>query len=151
MDHGGAIVIRTAQASATTGHRPAINTLRGEFDAMIAGELCRFDTRLSTIAAIEEACGGRAIVEVLNGIILGRRAKDQIPLIAAALKAADPWRDDPEALAAEATVGEAEAFVLALVFALGFTVGSGPREGRDDDPLDRASDGGAGGNSRSGA
>ncbi len=129
---------------------PALNALRGEFAASIAGEPCRFDTRLATVAAIEEACGDRPIAEVLNGVILGRRAKDLMPLIEAALRAADPWRDDPALLAAQATVEEAEAFVLALILALGFTVG-GRTEGSDAPPLDGAPDGGAGASSRSAA
>lgn len=131
--------------------RPSINTLRGEFEATIAGELCRFDTRLSTIAALEAACGDRAIVEVLNGIIVGRRARDQIPLLAAALACAEPPHPQPDALAANANVGEAEAFVLALIFALGFTVGAGSTKGGDGAPLDGASTGGAGGSLRSAA
>ena len=130
---------------------PAVNTLRGEFTTPIAGEPCRFDTRLATIAAIEEACGDRAVVEVLNGIVLGRRARDLIPLIAAALAAAEPWRADPQGQAAQASVEEAEAFVLALILALGFSIGEGRREPPDARPLDGAPDGGAGANSRSAA
>lgn len=139
----------------STERRSVINTLRGEFEAAIGGAFFRFDTRLSTIASIEEACGGRPIVEVLNGIIVGRRAKEQIPLIAAALAAADPRPDDPGALAATATVGEAEAFILALVFALGFTVAAPVRgageASREPGPLAGSPPGGGGGNSRSAA
>lgn len=140
-------MIRTEPAPAR--RRPSINTLRGEFEATIAGELCRFDTRLSTIAAMEAACGDRAIVEVLNGIIVGRRARDQIPLLAAALASAEPPHPRPEDLAAKANIGEAEAFVLALIFALGFTVGAGSAKGGDGGPLDGTSTGGAGGSLRS--
>ena len=113
--------------------------------------MIRFDTRLSTVAAIEQACGDRAVVEVLNRVIAGRRARDQIPLIAAALAAADPAQADPESVAASATVSEAEAFVLALVFALGLTVAGERREGNGDGPLDRTSDGADGASSRSAA
>lgn len=130
--------------------RPAINPMRGEFELPVAGEPCRFDTRLSTVALIEVACGDRAIVEILNGIIAERRARDVMPLLAAALVAAGRGPDEAEALAAAATVGEAEAFVLALVFALGFTVGR-PAEGGGAPPLAGPSSGGAGASSRSAA
>ena len=145
-------MIRTVPtSSAAEARRPVINSLRGEFETTIAGELRRFDTRLSPIAAIEEACGGRAVVEVLNGVILGRRARDQIPLISAALAASDPERDDAEERAAPATVGEAEAFVLALVFALGFKVADrGTGEGAGV-PLDASRNGRAGASSPSAA
>jgi hypothetical protein len=145
-------MIRAAAAlSSGKGRRPMINTQRGEFEATVAGELCRFDTRLSTIAAIEAACGNRAVVEVLNGIILGRRAQDQIDLIGAALACADPPRADAEDLAARATVAEAEAFVLALVFALGFKVAARQGESEAGDPLDHPGAGVAGESSRSAA
>ena len=121
---------------------PLINTMRGEFEATIAGARHRFDTRLGTMAAIEAACGDRAVVDVLNAIIVGRRAADQIPLLAAALAGADPAPDDPDRCAAEATVGEAEAFVLALIFALGFKVGEGGAGAKT--PLDAATSGGDG-------
>lgn len=138
---------QTIPAHASKPRRGVINTARGEFETAIAGEMVRFDTRLSTVAAIEQACGDRAVVAVLNDIIAGRRARDQIPLIAAALAAADPARPDPEAFAASATVGEAEAFLLALVFALGLTVAGERREGGTEVPLDRLSDGADGASS----
>lgn len=141
-------MIRTAPQAA--GRGPAINPLRGEFELPVAGEPCRFDTRLSTVALIETACGERAIVEVLNGIIAERRARDVMPLLAAALVAAGRGPAEAEALAASATVGEAEAFVLALIFALGFTVGR-PGERGGAPPLAEASSGGAGASSRSAA
>lgn len=132
------------------GRRPAINVLRGEFELPVAGEACRFDTRLSSIALIEAACGERAIVEILNGIIAERRARDVMPLLAAALVAGGRGPAEAEALAATATVGEAEAFVLALIFALGFSVGrEGDRDGAP--PLAAGSSGGAGASSRSAA
>ena len=140
-----------ATSAAAQERRPAFNTMRGEFQTAIAGELRRFDTKLSTIAAIEEACGGRAIVEVLNGIILGRKARDQILLISAALAAADPARFDAEERAAQASVGEAEAFILALVFALGFKVADREASGGPGVPLDAASNGPAGASSLSDA
>ncbi len=141
-------MIRTAPQAA--GRGPAINPLRGEFELPVAGEPCRFDTRLSTVALIETACGERAIVEILNGIIAERRARDVMPLLAAALVAAGRGPAEAEALAASATVGEAEAFVLALIFALGFTVGR-PGERGGAPPLAEASSGGAGASSRSAA
>ncbi len=128
--------------------RPAINPMRGEFAVLVAGELCRFDTRLATIATIEAACGDRPIVEVLNGIIAGRRARDVIPLLSAALAAADPPHPDGDALASRASIGEAEAFVLALIFALGFTVGR-DGEGGNQPPLPQTSPGALGGSSPS--
>jgi hypothetical protein len=141
-------MIRTAAMAGT--RQPAINTLMGEFEVTVAGKLRRFDTRLSSIAAIEEACGDRPVVDVLNAIIAGRRAKDLMPLLAAALAAADP-SCDAESLAAEATVGEAEAFVLAFIFALGFTVGATAQgEGRSV-PLDGPHNGATGAPSRSAA
>lgn len=130
--------------------RPAVNALRGEFIASIAGEPCRFDTRLATIAAIEEACGDRPIVEVLNGIVLGRRARDLIPLVAAALSAAEPWRADAAEVAAQATIEEAETFMLALLVALGFTVEQGHGEASPP-PLDDGTDGDGGASSPSAA
>ncbi len=140
-----------ARAAAPAG-RPVINAIRGEFQTPIAGRLFRFDTRLSTVAAIEDACGDRAIVDVLNGIITGRRARDQIPLIGAALAAAVPEPDEPAALAAQASAGEAEAFILALVFALGFSIAApAAAEDRQASPLAEPSAGDAGGSSRSAA
>ena len=132
-----------------TGRGPVVNTMRGEFEAAVAGEFFRFDTRLSTVAAIEAACGDRAIVDVLNGIIAGRRARDQIPLIEAALAAADPACENVAALAGRATVGEAEAFILALIFALGFTVGAKGEAAGGPAPLDARSNGASGAASRS--
>lgn len=133
------------------GYRPAaINPLRGEFAVPVGGDLCRFDTRLSTIAAIEAACGDRPIVTVLNGIIAERRARDVIPLLAAALDAADPPDPEAAARAGRASVGEAEAFVLALVFALGFSVGR-TGEGGTTPPLPDAASGSSGAPSRSAA
>ncbi len=130
---------------------PAANALRGEFTAAVAGEPHRFDTRLATVAAIEDACGDRPIVEVLNGVVLGRRARDVIPLIAAALAAAEPGRPDAAALARRATVEEGEVFVLGLILALGFTVAPHGEGGATSSPLDGAPDGGAGASSRSAA
>ena len=141
---------RTGPASA----RPAVNPMNGEFAVLVAGELCRFDTRLATIAAVEAACGDQPIVEILNGIVRGRRARDVIPLLAATLRCAEPpSAGDPDELAARATVGEAEAFVLALIFALGFTVGGTAVRGEEDPgrPLDGSSSGAAGGPLRSAA
>lgn len=145
-------MIRAASAGNGTADaaRPVANTLRGEFIVPIAGESCRFDTRLGTIAAIEDACGDRPIVEVLNGIVLGRRARDLIPLVAAALAAAEPWRADAADLAAQATIEEAETFMLALLVALGFTVGQGNGESAPS-PLDDEPDGDAGASSPSAA
>lgn len=141
-------MIRTA---AMTGARqPAINTMRGEFEVTMAGKLRRFDTRLSTIAAIEAACGDRAVVEVLNAIIAGRRARDQIPLLAAALAAADP-SCDADIVAAQATIGESEAFILAFIFALGFTLGPVVEGEGESGPLDGRSGGATGAPSRSAA
>lgn len=141
-------MIRTEQQRAAW--RPAINPMRGEFELPVAGEPCRFDTRLSTIALIEAACGDRPIVEILNAIIVARRARDVMPVLAAALVAAGRGPAEAEALAASATVGEAEAFVLALVFALGFSVGR-EGDGAGTPPLAGASSGGAGVSSRSAA
>ncbi|WP_131194927.1 hypothetical protein [Lichenihabitans psoromatis] len=141
-----------AASSSRRDRRGLINPLSGEFQTSIDGTMCRFDTRLATIAAIETACGDRAIVEVLNGVILGRRAKDQIAVIAAALAAVEPGRDDAEERAARATVNEAEAFVLALVFALGFSIASSQAEARADGrPFDGPSAGANGESSRSAA
>ncbi len=52
--------------------------------------------------------------------MFGRRAADQMALIAGALAA--PGHADPEARAARCAAVEAEAFVLALMEALGFEV-----------------------------
>jgi hypothetical protein len=120
--------------------------LRGTFEAAIAGEPLRFDTRLGTIAAIEERCGDQPIVEIVNAAVFGRRARDRIALLAAAIAATG--RDDAEVLAADATVPEAEGFILALMEALGFTVASRGEESRQG-PLAEPSTGDAGGNSPS--
>lgn len=143
-------MIRAASTRGDEGPARPGNALRGEFTVPIAGEPCCFDTRLATVAAIEDACGDRPIVDVLNAIVLGRRARDLIPLIAAALTAAEPWRADAADLAADATVEEAETFMLALLVALGFTVGQGP-EGASPPPLDGMPGGGAGASSPSAA
>ena len=127
------------------------NSLRGEFAATLAGDLYRFDTSLGTIAQIEEACGGRAIVTIVNDVVIARRAADQAALIAAALATRGCPAEDAIRLAARTTVPEAEAFILALMGALGFALQ--PREGRSGEPipLDGSSAGAAGAPSRSGA
>lgn len=99
--------------------RPA-NRLRGEYTAILCGEALAFDTSLGTVALIEERCGGVGIVEAINKAVFGRRAADQMALIAGALTASG--HDDPEGLAARSATVEAEAFVLALMEALGFEV-----------------------------
>ncbi len=137
------------ETAAAARRPPMINTMRGEFEALIAGKRYRFDTRLSTVASIEAACGDRAVVDVLNGIIVGRRVRDQIPLLGAALACADPAPEDPTQAAAQATVGEAEAFILALVVALGFKVGAREGRGGTQPPLDDPASGGNGGPSPS--
>ena len=121
-------------------------SVRGTFEATLGGEPLRFDTRLGTIAAIEERCGDQPIVEIVNTAVFGRRARDRMALLAAAIAASG--RDDAEGLAAAATVPEAEGFILALMGALGFTVGPRGEEDRQD-PLAGPSAGGAGGNSPS--
>ncbi len=107
----------TAAAAATTA---APNPLRGEFTAVLAGQRVAFDTTLGTVALIEERCGGVSIVEAINKAVFGRRAADGMALIAGALGAIG--RADAEALAARTAAVEAEAFVLALMAALGFEV-----------------------------
>ena len=99
--------------------RPA-NRLRGEYTAILGGEALAFDTALGTVALIEERCGGVSIVEAINKAVFGRRAADQMALIAGALAASG--HADPEGLAARSAAVEAEAFVLALMEALGFEV-----------------------------
>ena len=109
----------------------APNALRGEFAAVLAGERIAFDTTLSTVALIEDRCGGLPIVQAIEKAVFGRRATDTLALIAGALGALG--RQDAEALAARTASVEAEAFVLALMAALGFELarrpageGSGP-------------------------
>ena len=87
---------------------------------------------------------------MLNRIVAERRARDVIPLLEAALAAADPPHADAAARASRASIGEAEAFVLALVFALGFSVGR-PGEGGSTPPLPDATSGSRGAPSRSAA
>ncbi len=99
--------------------RPA-NRLRGEYTAILGGEVLAFDTSLGTVALIEERCGSVSIVEAINKAVFGRRAADQMALIAGALAASG--HADPEARAARSAAVEAEAFVLALMEALGFEV-----------------------------
>ena len=96
----------------------AVNALRGEFTAVLAGERIAFDTTLQTIALIEERCGGVPIVQAIEKAVFGRRAADTLALIAGAL--ASVGREDAEALAAQTASVEAEAFMLALMAALGF-------------------------------
>ena len=97
-----------------------VNTLRGEFVATLAGEDLRFDTTLATVATMEDRCGGVAIVEAVNRAVFGRRAADHQALVAGALIA--QGRRDAETLAARTSLAEAEAFILALMGALGFAV-----------------------------
>jgi hypothetical protein len=127
------------------------NTLRGEFAATLDGETIRFDTTLATVARIEEACGSRSILEVVNGVVIGRRAADQIALLSAALQATGRSAPDAEAAAARATVPEAEAFVLALMGALGFKLTPRAEGGEAPDPLAVSSAGAVGAPSRSAA
>ncbi len=87
---------------------------------MLSGEPLAFDTSLGTVALIEERCGGVSIVEAINKAVFGRRAADQMALIAGALEARG--HADPGGLAARCAAVEAEAFVLALMEALGFEV-----------------------------
>ena len=125
-----------------------INSLRGEYTSTLAGERFTFDTTLGTIACIEEACGGRSITDVLATVVGGRRAADQLALLGAALKAGG----HDEAAAAHATLPEAEAFILALMGALGFRLA--PREEGEaaaQNPLAESDDGGTGASSRSAA
>jgi hypothetical protein len=125
------------------------NALRGEFTATLAGEPIRFDTTLATVARIEEACGGRSVLEVVNAVVVGRRAADQIALLSAALGAAGC--PEAEAVAARTTVPEAEAFVLALMGALGFRLTPRTEAGEVADPLAGPSAGADGALSRSAA
>lgn len=125
-------------------------SLRGEFEAAVAGELRRFDTRLGTVAAIEERCGDRAIVELIERAVFGRKAKDRLALLEAALAAAG----HEGVRAADATVAEVESFILGLMGALGFSVAprtgaTPPTDGGEPGPLARPDAGGNGGASRS--
>ncbi len=102
----------------------AVNALRGEFAAVLAGERIAFDTTLQTVALIEERCGGVPIVQAIETAVFGRRAADTLSLIAGALAARG--RADAEALAARTAAVEAEGFVLGLMAALGFELGRRP-------------------------
>lgn len=102
----------------------APNPLRGEFVAALAGESVAFDTTLRTVALVEERCGGVPIVAAIEAAVFGRRAADALALIAGALAAMG--RPDAEALAGRTAAVEAEAFVLALMAALGFEVARRP-------------------------
>ncbi len=106
------------------------NPLRGEFAAVLGGEPVQFYTTLGTVALIEERCGGVPIVEAINKAVFGRRAADGMALIAGALAAVG--HPEAEALAARTATVEAEAFVLALMGALGFEV---VRKGEASGPL----------------
>lgn len=129
------------------------NSLRGEYKATIGGAVFAFDTTLGTIARIEEACGRRSILQVISGVVTERRAADQIALLTGALHAAGKGEAEAGAAAARATVPEAEAFVLALMGALGFKLAARAGEGGagDKDPLDEPSAGDDGGSSPSAA
>jgi hypothetical protein len=122
------------------------NALRGEFTAMLAGKPFLFDTTLGTVARIEESCGDRAVVEIVNRVVIGRRAVDQAGLIAAALVTRGCPEGDAAALAARVTVPEAEAFILALMGALGFALQPRTGEGQpgEPSPLHGPNAGGAG-------
>ncbi len=124
------------------------SSLRGEYIATLGGASFAFDTTLGTIARIEEACGGRSIMDIVGEVVIGRRAADQMALLAAALHAAG----HAEAAAARATVAEAEAFILALMGALGFRLAPrGEAAAPDQSPLAGSNDGDDGANSRSAA
>ena len=128
------------------------NTLRGEFDATIGGEFCAFDTT----PRHDRAHRGGLRRALDHGDRRRRRDRaagppTRSPLLAAALARGRGTRR-PQALAARATVAEAEAFILALMGALGFTAGAARGGGgTDQSPLDGSSDGDAGANSRSAA
>ena len=118
----------------TAARIAAPNPLRGEFMAVLAGERIAFDTTLGTVALIEERCGGVPIVDAINKAVFGRRAADGMALIAGALGAIG--HAEAEALAARTAAVEAEAFVLALMAALGFEVVQKPAgtAGREEAP-----------------
>ena len=121
----------------------AANPLRGEFAAVLAGERVAFDTTLRTVALIEERCGGVPIVAAVEKAVFGRRAADTLSLIAGALAAMG--RDDAETLAADTASVEAEAFVLALMAALGFELARRVAGEGAQDPFPDAPTGGAAG------
>ncbi len=125
-----------------------INALRGEFEAAIGGDLIAFDTALGTVATIEERCGDLPIVELVNKAVFGRRARDQMALLAAAIAATGRSTEEAATLAARASVAETERFILALMGALGFEVTRAVGEGAER-PLDGANSGDVGGSSRS--
>ena len=122
--------------------------LHGTFEVSVAGTPRRFDTTLATVAAIEERCGDASIVDILNGAVTGRRARDLSDLLAAALASSGVEAGTARDLAGGASLAEAESFVLALIAALGFEVGR--RDGEGERPLADASNGGDGGSSPSG-
>jgi hypothetical protein len=131
-----------------------INSMRGEFEALLAGEMQAFDTNLGTIAAIEDACGDASIVDILDRCVFGRRAGPRMALITAALMAGGRDKAAAERLSARTASAEAEAFILAMMRALGFEIAAkAPGNVADGGetggarPLDGASAGGAGGNS----
>ena len=128
-----------------------INALCGEFTATLAGVPHRFNTTLGTIATLEALCGGRSVMEIVGTVVSGRRATDQLALIAAALQAEGVA--DAATIAAAVDVPEAEAFTLGLMEALGFRLV--PRGGEaspaEPGPLAGSTDGDAGASSPSGA
>lgn len=123
-----------------------INALRGEFEAAIGGDLIAFDTALGTVATIEERCGDLPVVELVNKAVFGRRARDQMALLAAAIAATGRSTEEAATLAARASVAETERFILALMGALGFEIAPRSPEVHER-PLDGASNGGAGASS----
>jgi hypothetical protein len=127
------------------------NALRGEFIASLGGDPIAFDTTLGTIARLEDACGGRSVLEVVNGVVVSRRAADQIALLTATLLAAGRPTAEAERMARLATVPEAEAFILALMGALGFKLTPQAAAAGESDPLDGAPAGSDGAPSRSAA
>lgn len=145
-------MIRLTQTSAPE-RTPAMthDKLRGTFTASLGGCQASFDTTLGTIARIEEGCGSRSIMEIVNGVVLGRRATDQMALLAAALQATGKSADEAGAAAARATVPEAEVFILALMGALGFKLTARAEEAEGSGPLDESSAGAAGASSPSAA
>ncbi len=117
-------VVTSAPHQEVKAHVSLPNALRGEFAAVLAGERVAFDTTLQTVALIEERCGGVPIVQAIERAVFGRRAADTLALIAGALAAVG--REDPERLAARTAMVEAEAFVLALMGAMGFELAPRP-------------------------
>lgn len=130
---------------------PTADLLRGEFTAPIGGKTYSFGTTLGAIAQIEANCGDRSIMEIVGSVVSGRRAAEQLALIAAALKVTGVT--DAETVAATADVPEAEGFTLALMGALGFrlTPRGGEGSSADAPPLPASNAGGAGASSRSAA